>query len=326
MEGFRVFFSHTTPTLLPPPPPPSQIKRLADVAPLATHLKRVRRTEGGATEVLLCASVAPSRRGGAVAEAAATTAAGITLAPPPPPPPASPSPPPSPSSLPPPLAGVLSEFGLPPPRRAAVPRWPPPDPPAARAWTAAAWPVHARPRDVARATAPAVPPPEGAGAWMERAASLAAAAGVADAAVIVDPSTSKIVGEAVTCVGEHPLAHAAVGAVTAVADRDRERWPDNDDASASTTSLSRPYLATGYDAYLLREPCAMCAMALLHSRVGRVVVRARAERSCGVLTGRGVVPARGDGRRTRLHGLPGINHRYAVFVVEEERLEAAGGE
>ena len=63
------------------------------------------------------------------------------------------------------------------------------------------------------------------------------------------------------------------------------------------------YLCTGYDCYLWHEPCAMCAMALVHSRVRRVVFHV-ADKQFGCL------------RSTeKIHGLEGINHRYEVYHV-----------
>jgi len=63
----------------------------------------------------------------------------------------------------------------------------------------------------------------------------------------------------------------------------------------------KPYLCTGYDCYLVREPCAMCAMALVHSRVRRVVY-AEADNKWGALGG-----------SFRLHGQRSLNHHYTVY-------------
>lgn len=74
------------------------------------------------------------------------------------------------------------------------------------------------------------------------------------------------------------------------------------------TGKRGPYLCTGYWAFLLTEPCPLCAMALLHSRVARIFYGAANPR-VGVL-----------GSRTILHTVPGLNHRYRVWsgVMERE--------
>jgi tRNA-specific adenosine deaminase 3 len=75
-------------------------------------------------------------------------------------------------------------------------------------------------------------------------------------------------------------------------------------AISTAADNSRPYLCTGYDCYLVVEPCAMCAMALTHSRVRRVVY-AQADPMWGAL-----------GSCMRLHSLNGINHRLSVYHVK----------
>jgi len=61
-----------------------------------------------------------------------------------------------------------------------------------------------------------------------------------------------------------------------------------------------PYLCTGYDVYLWREPCAMCAMALVHMRTRRVFY--------ALPTKDGAL-----GTNHTIHTLEGLNHRYEVF-------------
>ncbi|XP_023288218.1 probable inactive tRNA-specific adenosine deaminase-like protein 3 [Orussus abietinus] len=85
--------------------------------------------------------------------------------------------------------------------------------------------------------------------------------------------------------------------------RDSEEDPED-----SSKTRCGPYLCTGYWAFLTREPCALCAMALLHSRVAKIFYGVAAEKS-GVL-----------GSKAVLHSVPGLNHRYQVWrgILEEE--------
>lgn len=75
-------------------------------------------------------------------------------------------------------------------------------------------------------------------------------------------------------------------------------------AAAPAASAARPYLCTGWDCYVVREPCTMCAMALVHSRVRRVVYAAP-DAAAGALESRG-----------RLMALRSLNHHFEVYCVE----------
>lgn len=63
-----------------------------------------------------------------------------------------------------------------------------------------------------------------------------------------------------------------------------------------------PYLCTGYDAYVIREPCIMCSMALVHARIKRVFF-------CFDNLLRGGLKS-----RTKLHTIPSLNHHFEVFT------------
>nr|XP_043616567.1 tRNA-specific adenosine deaminase TAD3 [Erigeron canadensis] len=137
----------------------------------------------------------------------------------------------------------------------------------------------------------------------------------------------------------HPLRHAAIVAIEYSAARDRHLFPgsghdlaetdhvgptltchtskkqktksvhvkddeeDNLILSGCTSELARPYLCTGYDIYLMWEPCTMCAMALVHQRVKRIFY-AFPNPNAGAL-----------GSVHRLQGEKSLNHHYAVFKV-----------
>jgi tRNA-specific adenosine deaminase 3 len=97
----------------------------------------------------------------------------------------------------------------------------------------------------------------------------------------------------------------------------KKRKRDAGTNGATVTELmGRPYLCTGYDAFLAREPCVMCAMALVHSRLKRVFFAAP-NAETGALSG-----DRAGVRR--LHSVRSLNHHYQVFSydVDEDGLRA----
>ena len=84
-------------------------------------------------------------------------------------------------------------------------------------------------------------------------------------------------------------------------DKDVNDSIKSNSGSAGDDTTSGDYLATGCDVYLSVEPCPMCAMALVHSRVARVIW-ATPNAARGAL-----------GSRYVLHLQPGLNHHYRVF-------------
>ncbi|CCW62855.1 unnamed protein product [Phytomonas sp. EM1] len=72
---------------------------------------------------------------------------------------------------------------------------------------------------------------------------------------------------------------------------------------------SAPYLANNLDLYVSHEPCAMCAMALVHSRIARVFY---------------CFPNRVDGGLGSvhaIHGIPSLNHHFRVYHFKDMEEE-----
>ena len=147
----------------------------------------------------------------------------------------------------------------------------------------------------------------------------------ASVCVVVDPEVDELVATSAVSAEMQckykfrTLYHPVMVSIDAVAERDRRQGEaldgetahkkqkriDGRDAAANVEQdvkkQRKSYLCTGYDVYLDREPCAMCAMALVHSRAHRVIFD-RANPSDGVLVS-----------SFKLHTIKSLNHHYRVF-------------
>ncbi|KAM9242090.1 putative inactive tRNA-specific adenosine deaminase-like protein 3 [Dugong dugon] len=166
-----------------------------------------------------------------------------------------------------------------------------------------------------------------------RAAQQAATQGLwAVGAVVVDPGSGHVLATGHDCrSAASPLLHATMVCIDLVAQgqgrgaHDLGPRPACSFTLAATSQAIRagsvrkqdcceedggdglPYVCTGYDLYVTREPCVMCAMALVHARIRRVFYGAPS-------------PDGALGTRFRLHARPDLNHRFQVFrgVLEDQ--------
>lgn len=123
-------------------------------------------------------------------------------------------------------------------------------------------------------------------------------------AVIVNPKTNEIIARGydksisspylkkTTTNNEknHPLLHATMVCIDQIAQKQLKRKRNDEH-----------YLCTGLDLYITHEPCIMCAMALVHSRIRRVFYSIPTESFGGL------------GSKLYIHSTPSLNHKFLVF-------------
>ncbi|PNF22888.1 putative inactive tRNA-specific adenosine deaminase-like protein 3 [Cryptotermes secundus] len=135
-------------------------------------------------------------------------------------------------------------------------------------------------------------------------------------ALVVDPAKKQIIAIGYDDRGRYHLKHAVMVAIDLVShshgggawtEEARSRYSHGSPGSSDPVLKTGPYICTGYDVYVTREPCVMCAMAMVHSRVRRVFY--------GCPSPHGAL-----GTTIKLNTLKCLNHHYEVFagILESE--------
>lgn len=155
--------------------------------------------------------------------------------------------------------------------------------------------------------------------WMREAVEAAKRSKTPVGAVVVDPLTKTVLAIASDDRISNPMKHAVMVVIDLVArTQGGGLWQLKEGDFVFKQNVVKvavshskrnfegvekpegPYLCTGYDVYVTREPCAMCAMALVHSRVRRLFYGRESEN--GAL-----------GTLAKIHTLRELNHHYEVF-------------
>jgi tRNA-specific adenosine deaminase 3 len=106
----------------------------------------------------------------------------------------------------------------------------------------------------------------------------------------------------------NPLQTPVIFAIQSVSRRERARRAQLGEESEEFTQGQ--YLCTGLDCYVVNEPDFYEAMALLHSRIARIIF-SEENKASGGLGGCG-------GIERGIHSLKDTNHKFRVFQVEKD--------
>jgi len=139
-----------------------------------------------------------------------------------------------------------------------------------------------------------------------------------EVSMLVD-SNGKILAESFDQRHLHPLKHSVICCIDNISLFQQASTPSSSAASSknrkrniseiseiSETDSTMPHLCNGLDLYTNIEPCVMCAMALVHSRIGRVFYLNKDPDFGGL------------GGRYKIHTQPGVNHHFDVFQLRKK--------
>ncbi len=128
-----------------------------------------------------------------------------------------------------------------------------------------------------------------------------------EGAVLVDPSSDAVVVREVLSRKSdqrHRLDHSVMRMIETLAAKSRKGQGESGSGKDAEKDGEGGYLCTGLDAYLWREPCLMCAMALVHSRIRRVFFRRSS-------------PGGGLCSAAKLHTIKSLNHLFEVYQIRD---------
>lgn len=137
-----------------------------------------------------------------------------------------------------------------------------------------------------------------------------------NACTILDPSSAELITSATS--SDTALSHCCINAINMVAEKQLKDSSDVHYAHHKRSHLDHgsdpkpiDYLCNGCTAIFVREPCIMCSMALLHSRIACVIYAVSNPTSGGL------------GSKFSVHCEPHLNHHFHVYkgFLEDEIIE-----
>jgi len=128
--------------------------------------------------------------------------------------------------------------------------------------------------------------------------------------IFVDPKLDKIISVHYDKRGEFdPIKHSVMDCISQIASDELIRRKTLNDVNVNN------YLCLNYHVYTTHEPCVMCSMALVHSRISQLVYLKSSAKTGGI--------GKDSGHRELIHLSCALNWKFEAFQYLNEKMSKA---